>query len=174
MNALGAALFALSIIPVSLSAKGDMVRIEIKGANLAMPIEITDPRVEEFTPWAGPGVTINGIKQTEGFVIDWSHGAIADRPKGLQHYEVTFYAKLHGQPAGTKEQRVHVVLYDYDLVTEHCYVYLPGKGEEWYPLNASKMVHDFLEGNWFRASRAWDNFVEPIIANTKCADARPR
>jgi hypothetical protein len=32
-----------------------MVRIEIKGANLGLPIEITDPRIEEFTPWAGPG-----------------------------------------------------------------------------------------------------------------------
>src|SRR5260370_19310186 len=139
MNALRAALFALSIIPVSLSAKGDMVRIEIKGANLAMPIEITDPRVKEFTPWAGPGVTINGIKQSEGFIIDWPHDAIADRPKVLQHYEVSFYAKLHGEPDGVKEQCVHVVLYNYDLVIEHGYVYLPGKGEEWYPLNASKI-----------------------------------
>jgi hypothetical protein len=167
MNALRSALFALSIIPVSLFAKGDMVRIEIRGANLGMPIEITDARVKEFTPWAGPGVTINGIKQTEGFIIDWPHGAIADRPKGLPHYEVSFYAKLHEEPNGAKEQGVHVVLYDYDLVTERGYVYLPGKGEEWYPLNASKMVHDFLEGNWFRASHAWDNFVGPIIANTK-------
>jgi hypothetical protein len=158
MNALLAAVFTLAIIPASLYAKGNIVRITVSGPSLTAPIEITDPGIQEFTPWAGPGVRVNGIKQTEGFIIDWGHGAIADRPEGLQHYQVSFYAKLHGQPDGAKEQLVHVVFYDYDPVTEQGYVYLPGRGDEWYQLNASRMLHDGLEGNWFRANRAWTNF----------------
>src|SRR5437016_6092577 len=112
-----AALLAVLIVPPSIYGKGDMTRIEIKGANLANPIEITDPRVKEFTPWAGPGVTINGVKQTMGFIIEWAAGKIADRPEGITPYQVLFYAKLHGQPEGAKEELVHVVLYANDTAT---------------------------------------------------------
>jgi hypothetical protein len=157
----------MSIVPASLYAKGDMVRITIKGANLTAPIEITDAAIKKFTPWAGPGVTINEVKQTQGFIIDWLHGAVAERPNGLQHYDLFFYAKLHGQPEDAKEELVHVVSYDYDPLTEQGYVYLPGKADGWYLLNASKMLHDGLEGNWFRANRAWEDFVRPYLTNAK-------
>jgi hypothetical protein len=47
---------ALLIVPVQLSAKGDTVRITIKGGDLAAPIEITDRAVAAyFRVWSGPG-----------------------------------------------------------------------------------------------------------------------
>ncbi len=93
---------------------------------------------------------------------------IAERPNGLQHYDVLFYAK----GPNSKEKLVYVVSYDYDPSTEQGYVYLPGKADEWYQLNTSAIVHGHgLEGNWFRATSAWENFVRPLMAREKTAKA---
>ena len=153
---------ALSI-PAPLCAKGIITRITIKGVSLATPVEVTDARIKDFTPWAGPGVIINGIKQTDGFIIDWKQGPLSGRPGDLQRYEVAFYGKLYGPLEGAKEELVHVVIYEYDPLVGRGYVYLPGKTDEQYRLNSSKMLHDGLEGNWFRATRAWDDFVKAFI-----------
>ncbi len=159
-------ILTMLIIPPPLSAKGDTAKITIKGAGLTTPIEITDAKIRDFRVWAGPGVRVNGIEQTEGFVIDWSQGPVAERPSGLQHYEVSFYTKF------PKEGLVYVVSYEYDPSSERGYVYLPGKGDEWYGLNTGRMFHGHgLEGNWFRATSAWENFVRPLIARVKAADA---
>ena len=86
-------LLATLILPASLSAKGPTLKIIIKGASLTTPIEITDTEsLKNFEVWAGAGVLINDVPQTEGFIIDWSKGVVAERPNGLQHYEVSFYA----------------------------------------------------------------------------------
>ncbi|HTM49265.1 MAG TPA: hypothetical protein VL285_11305 [Bryobacteraceae bacterium] len=135
----------------------------IKGPTLPTPVEITNAGIKDFTPWAGPGVTINGVKQTEGFIIDWKYGPLSGRPKELPRYEVSFYGKLYGQPSGARDELVHVVLYEYDSLVGRGYVYLPGKPDEWYRLNAAKMLHDGMEGNWFRATREWDEFLKPFI-----------
>ena len=165
MKAISALVLVVSAIsiPGPICAKGIITRVIIKGANLAAPVEITDAGIKDFTPWAGPGVTINGIKQTEGFIIDWKQGPLSMRPGELQQYELSFYGKLYGQPQGAKDELVHVVLYEYDSLIGRGYVYLPGKADEWYRLNTVKMMHDGLEGNWFRATRAWDDFVRPFI-----------
>jgi hypothetical protein len=76
---------------------------------------------------------------------------------------VAFYGKLYGQPPDAKDELVHVVFYEYDALIGRGYVYLPGKADEWYRLNTAKMAHDGLEGNWFRATRAWDEFLRPFI-----------
>jgi hypothetical protein len=44
--------------------------------------------------------------------------------------------------------------------------YLPGRADQQYRINSAKMLHDGLEGNWFRATRAWDDFVKPFIPKT--------
>jgi hypothetical protein len=156
-------LLATLIVPASLSAKGPPVKITIKGGDLSTPIDITDPNIlKEFSVWAGPGVGVNGIAQTEGFIIDWSKGLVVERPDGLHHYEVLFYANHRG------ERLVYVVSYDYNPSTEQGYVYLPGKAEEWYQLNTFSIFRG-LEGNWFLATSAWQNAVRPIIARAKTA-----
>lgn len=162
MKAFGALALAVSMLalPASLFAKGTIVRITIKGANLPAPIEITEAAIKDFTPWAGPGVTINGIKQTEGFIIDWKQGPLSGRPNDLPRYEVSFYGKLYG---GVKEEVVHVVVYEYDPLIGRGYVYLPGKADGEYRLNAAMITRDGLEGNWFRATREWDDFVKRFI-----------
>ena len=128
MKALSAVLIlvvsAISI-PSAVCAKGIITKITVKGANLAAPVEITDAEIKDFTPWAGPGVTINGIKQTEGFIIDWKQGPLSRRPGDLPRYELAFYGKLYGQPQGAKEELVHVVFYEYDSLVGRGYVCAP-------------------------------------------------
>src|SRR5713101_4826805 len=108
MKAINALILVVSaiLIPAPVCAKGIITRITIKGANLAAPVEITDATIKDFTPWAGPGVTINGIKQAEGFIIDWKQGPLSGRPRELQRFEVSFYGKLYGQPQRAKDELV--------------------------------------------------------------------
>jgi hypothetical protein len=158
-----AVLFAL---PIALSAKGNTVKIVIKGADLSAALEITDPKVADFNVWSGPGCayTIHGVmtEETEGFIIDWPKGIVANKPAALQHYEVAFYTFLKGQPPA------YVVLYDYDPTKEQGLVYLPGPGDRWYGANVFSIAHghDF-EGHWLRATGAWESFVRPLIAKAK-------
>ena len=169
MKAISALFLILSAvsIPAPLFAKGIITRIVIRGATLPVAVEITNAGIKDFTPWAGPGVVINGVKQTDGFIIDWKQGPLSGKPGDLQRYEVEFYGKLYGQPPGAKDELVHVVLYEYDPLIGQGYVYLPGRTDQQYRLNSAKMLHDGLEGNWFRATRAWDDFVKPFIPRSQ-------
>lgn len=96
--------------------------------------------------WAGPRVQVNGVEQNEGLIIDWSKGVVAQLPTGLQHYGVFFYSNFRKKEGSM----VYAVSYDYDPSTQQGFIYLPGKGDEWFQLNGSTMVHGHgLEGNWF-------------------------
>jgi hypothetical protein len=164
--------FALGISTV-VSAKGETTRITISGSNLANPIEITDAGVvRQFQVWSGPGTSVctgnhgDCVNGTEGFIADWLSGAAADRPSGLQRYEVSFYvndARATGSQPGP-ERLAYVVSYEYDARTSRGYVYLPGKDDRWYPLNAATIYRD-REGTWFHATRAWQDAVVPLVSN---------
>ena len=163
MKTIGALALGISVMafPSSLFAKGIIVKITIKGASLPAAVEITEGAIKDFTPWAGPGVAINGIKQTEGFIIDWKQGALSGRPSNLQRYEISFYGKLYGQ--GGREEPVYFVVYEYDPLVGQGYIYLPGRTDSEYRLNTTMIMRDGLEGNWFRATHAWDDFVKRFI-----------
>ena len=156
-------LLATLVAPAPLAAKGPTLKISIKGASLTTPIELTEPGIRAFNVWEGPGTFVNGVEQTGGFIIDWSKGIVAERPAGLQRYEVSFYANHPG------ERVVYVVSYDYNPSIEQGYIYLPGKADEWYSLNTFSIYRRGLEGNWFHATSAWQNFVRPIIARARSA-----
>lgn len=150
--------FFLLAIPAQLFAKGVTLKIIIRGGDLKAPIEITDSKVlANFIVWAGPGTSPN---ETEAFIIDWSDGPGAERPKGLPRYEISFYAKH------PEERLVYVVFYEYDPATLRGYVYLPGKTDQWYRLNVSTILRG-VEGNWFRAWSAWDDVARPLLADDR-------
>src|ERR1700730_7174047 len=156
--------FLLLVVPAQIFAKGDTVKITIKRADLKTPIEITNPKIlTEFPVWTGPGTSSSDPRfnsNAPGFIIDWSQGAIEEPPKGLQRYEVSFWAKL------PKKKLIYVVLYEYDPATEQGYVYLPGRKDEWYRLNVGTIFHG-VEGKWFRAWSVWNNVARPLLANAK-------
>jgi hypothetical protein len=156
------AVFIISLVmqsvPAPLLAKGDTVKITIKGADLTTPIEIIDPQIlANFRVWAGPGTSSN---ESQGLIIDWSKGPAKGQPKGFPVYEVSFYVNL------PKERLVYVVFYESDPSMDEGYVYLPGKADPSYPLNVSTIFHG-VEGKWFHAWSAWEKVARPLIARAR-------
>jgi hypothetical protein len=155
-------------LPALLLAKGATVKIMIEGEGLPSPISITDPKTGEFPVWSGPGVRRNGSEETEGFIIEWSRGRIEEPSPSLRRYRVSFYAGCRQGEIGCKfiePTLVYVVPFAYDPATEQGFVYLPGRGDEMFGFNSSSMFHGRgWEGNWFRATRAWETFIKPFLA----------
>jgi hypothetical protein len=171
---LARAVVGFGIIAVALSAvvfaKGETTKITLVSAALAAPIEITDPGiVKQFQVFSGPGtggcVADQCVDGTEGFIVDWSSGAVAQKPTGLQSYEVSFYVSDPRSPNQRERDRLaYVVIYEFDSTTSQGFVYLPSAADRWYPLNA-RSIYRGLEGRWFRAARGWQAAVRPLIAH---------
>jgi hypothetical protein len=158
---------ALFTIHASAYAKGRTVRIVITADHLVAAIEATDDAVGRFGIWEGPGVNGGGL-ESKGFIAEWSKGIVGDRRHDLDRYTVSFYegCKFTESSACHSEEAslAYVVLYEYDPLTGHGYVYLPGKGDEWYQLNVRSIYRRF-EGNWFIANDDWQSFVLPLIGH---------
>jgi hypothetical protein len=160
------AFFSALIIPLllaaSLLAKGVTSKITISDAGGGTSIDITDPDVlEAFNIWVGPGTFVGGVEGTEGFIIDWSSGIAAQKPKGLHRYEVLFY--VGSNPAG--DQLAYAVLYEHDPSSGQGFVYLPGNSHERYQLNTRSIYRgQGLEGNWFRATTTWQKVFDTLIS----------
>src|SRR5206468_3155174 len=114
---------------------------------------------EQFTVWAGTGVGINNIPQTEGFIVDWKTGPVAAPKATLPRYQVSFHV-LHQRPSD------YVVYYAYDPATRRGYVYLPGKGEKFYESNTF-LIFRGIEGNWLSATGSWTEIARPLIERAK-------
>ena len=154
------------VLSTSLIAKGVTTRITVRDIATGTTIELTDKSVvERFNVWAGKGTSsaFNGgpsIEGTQGFIIDWPAGAVAQRPQGLRRYEVSFYVM---RPRATAESLAYVVGYEFDSVSRQGFVYLPGRADEHYRLNVGSIIRD-VEGQWFHASREWQAAVTSAIA----------
>src|SRR3989442_1262068 len=120
------------VLGTALLAKGITAKITIRDTRLTTSIAITDPNIlNEFNVWAGPGTFVNRVEQTQGFIIDWSSGIVAERPSGLRRYEVSFYV---GSSNPVDEQPAYVVFYENDPSSGQGFVYLPGRSDARYPL----------------------------------------
>lgn len=156
----------LSALPIVACAKGDLVRIEVKGEKLTVPLVITDSEIlREFTIWYGPGAgqpIASEASLQSGSFIDWHEGIVAERPKGMRSYEVSFYYRFN-QRIEPGVQLTYVVRYAYDSATHRGYMYLPGPTDKYYGLNVRAVIHD-VEGHWFYSSGSWEELVRPLIA----------
>ena len=166
------------------SPKGQTVRIEISGASLATPLEITDAAIlGRFNIWNGPGVEArdaNGRlipedEERSGAFIDWRRGIVSLQPSALQAYHVVFYHEfrehMHESVAAdrTPEPR-YVVRYAYDPAADGGYIYLPGRKDgDAAKRNWSLMYHPGVEGNWFHSAPAWERLVRPLIEKAVAA-----
>lgn len=154
----------LLVAGVTSAAAPHTEKIAVKGASLAEPIEIAAGRAKEYRVWAGPGVTVNGVEETEGFIIDWQRGSVAERPAGWARYEVSFFAPFRSRTSHV----VYAVTYTLDPATGKGFVFLPGDGDSRYPMNSATMLHGRgLEGNWFHAIGSWDKLIQPLIAASR-------
>lgn len=165
-----AVLLIWSLAPLPLAAKGRTAKITIQGADLKSPIEITDPKVEQFHVWAGPGVYVNGVEETEGFIIDWQKGIGARPSAELRRYNVSFYSGCRTDEKGCRQSEpslIYVVSYAYDAFAEQGYVYLPGPSDQLFRSNRAMWHGHGFEGNWLRAARACDKFAAPFILKAR-------
>lgn len=89
-------------------------------------------------------------------IVDWSRG-VAELPKGLQVYEVSFLTTR-------RDPSTYVVRYLADPSTNQGYLYLPGKTDAEYRDNVW-LIYRGIEGNWFHAWSAWERIAHPLIAN---------
>jgi hypothetical protein len=145
-------LFALPLIAF---AKGDTIRIAIRGGTHSAPIEITEPALtHRFNVWSGPGT--GPTVDPEGLNVDWSRG-IAHPPDGLESYIVSFVT-TRSNPS------TYVVRYAIDPVSKQGYVYIPGKADPSYRDNVW-LIYRGIEGNWFYASKAWQALADPLISD---------
>jgi hypothetical protein len=153
-------MFLLLANPAQLFAKGVTVKITIQGADLKTPIEITDQNVlANIQVWSGLGTSSSepGFDpKAPSFIIDWSQGPTAEPPKGLPHYEVSFYANM------PSERLIYVVSYAFDTATGRGYVYLPGRNDKNYNLNVGTIIHG-VEGNWFHSWTQWDSVAKRFV-----------
>ena len=155
--------FLLLGIPARVFAKADISKITLQGGDLKAPIAIKNPKtLATLDIWSGPG-TSGWIGASPGdadrFLIDWFHG-VTERPQGLQPYQLSFCAKW------PTERVIYVVFYEYDPATEHGYIYLPGRTDEWYRLNVGTIFRG-AEGYWFRAGSRWDMVASRLILDAK-------
>lgn len=181
MRARVATAIALSVavgLTLAVSAKGPTTKITITGDDLDAPLEIRDPAtIRPFEVWAGPGtmscVRGNCQEHTTGFIVDWPLGFVAARPAGLPQYTVSFYtASEEGvvNKAGDalRDQPTYVVLYEYDEATQQGFVYLPGKGDPAYVINAKAILRGLSargpEGHWLHARGEWDAVATAALA----------
>jgi hypothetical protein len=143
--------------------KGPIVKVDIRGDGLATPIEITDTSlISTFSIWNGPSVRtyVAGVEQTpahldpdakDGRFTDWPKGIATNKPAGLRRFEVTFYIETPRN--GIRE---YILAYEADPSAGKGYVYLP--------MWENSLIWHGIEGNWLHASKQWNEFALPLIA----------
>ena len=157
--------FASLNLSVILWAKAPTILIEVKGAGLTSPIEITSPEaLHKYTFAPGPGPY--GGSYDPGSIIDWKSGFVLEPPSRREHYAVFFYWPSRSRPQCFRDKPclVYVLFYDYDPSSKRGFVYLPSKGEQWHALDINVVYHG-VEGHWFNATDSWTGFVRTLIAN---------
>jgi hypothetical protein len=146
----------------SLPAKGLTSKIRIKNIEGRSTVELTNRNtLDRFDVWAGPGTFVNEVEETRGFIIDWLAGVVGERPRGLRRYEVSFF--VSADDSGP-EDLAYVVLYEHDPGASRGFVYLPGRADAQYPVNAKTIIRgNGLEGNWFRATSDWQRMFGVLM-----------
>jgi hypothetical protein len=133
---------SLLLLAAEVLVKEKTEKIVIAGGDLAKPVEISDPNtLVSFQVWAGPETSSN---QGQGFIVDWSSGAIKELPEGLTRYQVSFYVNAQ------KERIAYVVIYALDSSAGSGYVYIPGKADQHFQSNV-RTIFRGVEGSWFHA-----------------------
>jgi hypothetical protein len=158
------ALLTTCALPLLGLAKGDLIRIEVVGANLGAPLVVSDAdTLKNLFIWSGPGAgqPIGSPQSADsGSFIDWYKGIVDDVPDGMNAYEVSFFCVFDKQSPDAR--LTYSVKYAFDPSTNRGYIYLPGPSEKNYATNVSTVVHD-VEGHWFNASNRWESLIAPLI-----------
>ena len=136
------------LVSIGLEAKGTTVKLTVTGPGLAAPVEIVERAIlDQSNVWDG------------SFIGDTLEAApLAPPPR----YTVTFDVQLPAwQRAGVK--RMYTVSVARDARSGGLVLYLPGRGEPGYGLNAGTMLRDSQDGRWHRPPAAWASLVAKYL-----------
>jgi hypothetical protein len=123
---------------IGLDAKGTTVRLTLTGPGIAAPIEIVDPAIlDRSNVWEGGflGETVAAAPQVKA-----------------PAYTVRFDVQ---PPRNLPVKTAYAVSVARDARTGALWLYLPGRGEAGYGLNAGTILRDGQDGRWHRPSPAW-------------------
>jgi hypothetical protein len=135
-------LVATNVAPL---AKGTTRRLVVTGPTLPALLEITDPAALANV-WGGEFL-----------------GAPAAEPDpAWPRFEVAFYVQT---PRSDVMSKRYVVVYVRDPDSLAGFVYLPGRGEEWYRLNVSTILRDGQDGRSHRAADVWNQAITSRLAD---------
>lgn len=155
------AAFLALITATLLSAKGTTVRIDFVADVTQPPVQMITDEVGAFHIWSGPGVFVNRVEQTEGFIIDWAQ-RVSEPAAHWSRITVRFYTEC-GPTSTCQPALSYVVRYAVDPATGLGYVYLPGRDDPEFASNAAMLHGHGHEGNWFRATSAWEQFARRAL-----------
>ena len=132
----------------AVGAKGRTVKLTIAGPGITGTLDVTAPAALANV-WGG----------------EFLAGPAAEPDADLPRYVVSFYVALpQTTSAAPSEVRVmYVVEYCRDPLTGVGYVYLPGRGDDRYRLNARTILREGQDGTWQRATPAWSHAVAAAI-----------
>lgn len=114
------ATLTLLTLSVSLREKERTILMEVKGAGLVSPIQITSPAaLYRYSFFNGPGVTNMSGGWAQGTIVDWEAGFVASRTSRAWYTSrITITTPRPGRDS----------------------FYLPGKGEPWNELDINPSV----------------------------------
>jgi hypothetical protein len=127
----------------AISAKGATVRLTVAGPGLSSPVEVTSPDAIAANVWAG----------------DFIGHPTTEPDKAFPRYDVSFYVEPPRKPV----RMMYVVYYVRNPHTGQGFVYLPGRGDEWYRLNVSTILRDGQDGKWHEAVSAWSKAIATVL-----------
>lgn len=157
MKAVVLALIAATL----LSAKGPTVRIDFVADANQPPVQMMNDDVGAFHIWSGPGVFVNRVEQTEGFILEWSQRA-EEPAAAWPRLTVRFYTECR-TVSPCQPVLSYVVRYTVDPATGAGYVYLPGPDDPEFASNTAMLHGHGHEGHWFRATAAWEQFARRAL-----------
>lgn len=143
---LAIAVLVFPALAASLEAKGSTVKLTISGATLTHPIDITDSvlldlsNVYEGAFLGAPAVSAPTVRT---FVYTLSFDVALPRNGGVR----TMYAvRVAREAAGNR-----------------LWLYLPGRGEPGYGLNAGTILRDGQDGHWHEPNAAWSGALAKYL-----------
>ena len=133
--------------------KGSPDKIIIFAGGLSA-FELNDSEtLKKFDPWGGQ-------------FVDWDRGPVS-APADMSHScKVFFYMKWSGRrsPYDRGDLRmIYTVLYVPGRDGSSGFIYLPGKGEEFFENNSGTILRDHEDGKWHQASAEWDSAMTRLM-----------
>jgi hypothetical protein len=124
-------------------------------AGRASSYEVTDTQtLQQFSPWSAE-------------YIDWSKGMVHAPPDLSRSSKVFFYQKWPSRRSSDYDCDDLKMIYTVTYVPGHDgqrgYIYLPGRGEEFFYNNIGTIMLGDDDGKWHQASAAWEKVMNQTL-----------